>query len=182
MSSTALLVIDVQSGLVSGAYQEARVLSNIDRLIFSTRENSGLIVFIQHCHASYKPLMKGNPGWQVHPALRQAGGDLFIEKSASDSFYQTSLHADLESHGIDHVIVSGLQSEYCVDTTCRAALSKGYSVTLVSDAHTTGDSHMPAAEIIDHHNRVLANLSHPDADIQVKATNEIWKTPRLVTK
>ena len=173
MSSTALLVIDVQSGLVSGAYQEARVLSNINQVISKIRANSGLIIFVQHCHSTYKPLMKGDPDWQVHPALVQAVGDLFIEKSASDSFYQTSLHTDLESRGIDHLIVTGLQSEYCVDSTCRSALSKGYSVTLVSDAHTTGDSHMPASDIIDHHNSVLQNLAHPDANIQLKTTSEI---------
>jgi nicotinamidase-related amidase len=173
MNGTALLVIDVQSGLVEGAHNEACVLSNINQVISKTRASGGLIVFIQHCHSSYKPLMKGNSGWQVHPSLSIAEGDLFIEKSASDSFYQTSLHTDLESRGIDHLIVTGLQSEYCVDTTCRSALSKGYSITLVSDAHTTGDSHMPAADIIDHHNQVLQNLAHPDANIQLKTASEI---------
>ena len=143
------------------------------RLFQKLAQAGGLIVFIQHCHSSYKPLMKGNSGWQVHPSLSIAEGDLFIEKSASDSFYQTSLHTDLESRGIDHLIVTGLQSEYCVDTTCRSALSKGYSITLVSDAHTTGDSHMPAADIIDHHNQVLQNLAHPDVNIQLKTTSEI---------
>ena len=173
MPKTAVLVIDVQSGLVSGAYNESKVLSNINEVISKIRAAKGLIVFVQHCHATYEPLMKGNPGWQVHPALHPEKHDLFIEKTASDSFYETTLDAELTARDITHIIVTGLQTEFCVDTTCRAALSRRYSVTLIGDAHTTGDSHLPAAEIIDHHNRILKNLAHPAGNIEVKTTSEI---------
>jgi len=173
MRKAALLVIDVQSGLVGGAYNESSVLSNINKVISKIRANNGLVVFVQHCHASYEPLMKGSPGWEVHPTLHTEEGDLFIEKTASDSFYETTLDAELTARNIGNVIVTGLQTEYCVDTTCRSALSRHYSVTLISDAHTTGNSHMPAAEIIDHHNRILKNLAHPAVSIKVKLTSEI---------
>ena len=89
-----------------------------------------------------------------------------MQKTASDAFYETELEDALHASSIDRVLVCGLMTEFCVDATCRAALSRNYEVTLVSDAHTTGDSsqddaQLKAAQIIDHHNRVLANLAHP---------------------
>jgi len=173
MPKTAILVIDVQIGLVSGAYAEAEVIKAINKTISKVREMSGVVVFIQHCHSSFEPLMKGNPGWNLHPDLDKAPEDLVVEKEASDSFYETPLDKLLVENDVDQLFVTGLQTEFCVDTTCRAALSKGYSVTLVGDGHTTGDSHIPAKAVIDHHNKVLANLAHPKVRILVKTSDEL---------
>ena len=63
-----------------------------------------------------------------------------IGKTASDSFYRTSLEDELRRLGTTQLIVTGMQTEFCVDTTCRRALSLGFDVTLVSDAHTTKDA------------------------------------------
>jgi nicotinamidase-related amidase len=170
MSRGAVLVVDVQAGLVAGAYREAEVLGAITRTIEQIRASDGLVVFIQHCHATFPPLMKGNPGWALHEALAPRPEDRCVEKQASDAFHETHLDALLTEAGITRVYVTGLQSEYCVDATCRAALSRGYDVTLVSDAHTTGDSHLPAAEVVEHHNIVLGNLAHPTRSIEVAAS------------
>jgi nicotinamidase-related amidase len=168
---TALLVIDVQIGLVTGAYRELEVLQAINTVMDRMRAGQGRIVFIQHCHATYKPLMPDSPGWALHPSLDTGEGDLFIRKTASDAFYETTLDTMLRDQGINHLVVTGLQTEYCVDTTCRSALNKNYDVTLVSDAHTTGNAHIPAAEIIAHHNAVLANLAHPHNSIDVRSSD-----------
>jgi nicotinamidase-related amidase len=173
MNDEALLIIDVQKGLVKGAYREQEVLAAISQSIARIRERKGLIIFIQHCSSGWEPLKKGNEGWAVHASLDMQDGDHFIEKEASDSFYESGLDELLQSNGITHVFVTGLQSEYCVDATCRAALSKGYGVTLVSDAHTTGDAHLSAASIIDHHNKILPNLAHPDKQITLLTSSEI---------
>ena len=169
--ASALLVIDVQIGLVSGAYREIEVLQAINTVMARMRAGQGRIVFIQHCHTTYKPLMPDSPGWALHPSLDTGEGDLFIRKTASDAFYETSLDSMLQDNGINHLVVTGLQSEYCVDTTCRCALSKSYDVTLVSDAHTTGDAHITAAEIIAHHNAVLSNVAHPRNSIEVRSSD-----------
>lgn len=169
----ALLVVDVQTALITGAYREAEVLEAINRTIEKVRARDGLIVFIQHCHASFEPLKRGSPGWQVHPALDSREGDCFIEKEASDAFYETDLELKLQQREVDRVFVVGLQTEYCVDATCRAALSHDFSVTLVSDAHTTGDSLLEASRVIAHHNSVLANLAHPRETIQLTTSHEI---------
>ena len=173
MNRCAALIIDVQAGLVPGAYREADVLDAINRTIDHVRASGGVIVFIQHCHATFDPLMKGNPGWALHESLQPQPGDLFVEKEASDAFYATTLDAQLQGAGVTELFVTGLQTEYCVDATCRAALSHGYAVTLVSDAHTTGDSHLPAADVVKHHNITLANLAHPTRSIRVAASDAL---------
>lgn len=173
MSKHALLVIDVQSGLIRGAYQETEVLAAINNTCKSVRASGGVIIFIQHCHTSYEPLMKGHPDWALHESLDVQADDLFIEKQASDSFYGTNLEELLNQLGISHVYVTGLQTEYCVDTTCRSAMSKGFEVTLISDGHTTGDALLKAPQTIAHHNAVLENLAHPHRAIQVRASYEV---------
>ena len=167
MSRPGLLVIDVQIGLVTGAFREKETVTAINATIDRVDGAGGVVYFIQHCHASYQPMMKGSPGWALHPDLQIHRNALYLEKTASDAFFETDLNEQLQRHGVDTLYVTGLQTEYCVDTTCRAALSHGFNVILVSDAHTTGDAHMPAPQIIAHHNAVLANLAHPHVSIKV---------------
>jgi nicotinamidase-related amidase len=86
-------------------------------------------------------------------------GDIVIQKNTPDAFYKTNLCEKLESKGIRNLIVAGLQTEYCVDTTCRRAFSLGYNVTLVKDAHSTWDTSILSAEqIIEHHSSVLSGF------------------------
>jgi nicotinamidase-related amidase len=100
-------------------------------------------------------------------------GDTIIEKSASDSFYQTTLAAELETLGVQDLVICGLQTEFCVDATARAALSRGYHVTLASDAHSTGDAITPAETTIQHHNYALGNLAHPNGPIKIQTSDQI---------
>ena len=164
---SALLIIDMQTALVTGAYDEAKVLRAINSVIHNARRAGSPIIFIQHNHQNFEPLRKGNEGWKIHPALAPEPGDLLIEKEASDAFYRTKLEEELRRLDITTVVVCGMQTEYCVDATCRAALSRDFDVELISDGHTTGPSHLSAPEIIDHHNTVLANLAHPHTSIRV---------------
>ena len=167
MSRSALLVIDVQVGLVTGAFREKETIGAINKTIEHVAGTGGIVCFVQHCHATYKPLMKDSPEWALHPDLLIPQDALYVEKRASDAFFETDLAEQLRHHAVDTLYVTGLQTEYCVDTTCRAALSHNFNVTLVSDAHTTGDAHIPAPQIIAHHNAVLANVVHPSASIEV---------------
>ncbi len=172
-SKTAALVIDVQLGLVQGAHRESEVLAAIKTTISKVRGCGGQVVFVQHCHATWEPLKKGNPGWVIHPAIETQSSDLFVEKTASDSFYESELADVLVAHEIDRLVVMGLQTEFCVDATCRAALSRGFEVILVADGHTTGDAKISAEDAIAHHNYALANLAHPSLQIQVAASASI---------
>ena len=174
MTNYACLVIDVQTGLIRGAYQEQSILSNINLVISKCRSKQIPIVFIQHCHTTYEPLMKGAADWAIHSQLDRQAADTIIEKQASDAFYQTPLKQTLNNLDINHLVITGMQSEYCVDATCRSALSHDFDVSLVKDAHTTGNSRLTAAQIIEHHNTTLANLAHPHHTINLKGAAHIF--------
>ncbi|HEY2995770.1 MAG TPA: isochorismatase family protein [Methylomirabilota bacterium] len=104
---------------------------------------------------------------------RAADGEVVIGKTASDSFHRTSLQDELRRRAVKHLVVTGMQTEYCVDTTVRQAISLGFDVTLVADGHTTRDALLPAADAIRHHNSVLSSLAHPDHHVTVVAGRDV---------
>lgn len=159
-NNTALLVIDVQVGMFEGpegpVHGAERLLEKIGTLIHKAREAGTPIVYVQHCEDQGEPLEKGTPGWEIHPDIAPLLGETVVEKRTPDSFHETTLREALDAKGISRLIVSGLQTEFCVDTTCRRAFSLGYDVILVKDAHSTWDTdNISAAQIIAHHNQVL---------------------------
>ena len=90
------------------------------------------------------------------PSTSPVKGDIVVQKQFPDAFQNTILHEELQEREVKKLYITGLQTEYCTDTTCRRAFSLGYEVVLVEDAHGTGDSSLLKAEqIIDHHNQVL---------------------------
>lgn len=158
---SALLVIDVQNGLCSGeeaAFDIDRVVARINDAIAKARTAAVPVVFVQH-EETDGPLQFGSEAWQLHGPLAVEPEDRRVRKTATDSFHKTDLHALLQSLGIGRLVVCGLQSEFCVDSTVRGALAQGYPVTLVSDAHSTVDNGvLSAASISAHHNATLANV------------------------
>jgi nicotinamidase-related amidase len=173
--TTALLVIDMQIGLVEGSdvHQGRAVLDRIADLMRQARDARVPVVHLQHHHTTYAPLMAGAPTWQIHPRVTPAEGERVIGKTASDSFYQTPLEDELRRLGVTHVVVTGMQTEYCVDTTCRRAISLGFDVTLVSDGHTTFDAAWPAEQVIAYHNAVLPHVAHPSHHVAVRPSCEV---------
>lgn len=158
--STALLIIDVQSDLCTGDYacfDIDNVLQRINGMSRAAREAGVPVVLVQH---EDDDLQYGSAGWQLEPRLLTDSTDLKVRKTTPDSFLRTELTDLLQSRGIDHLVICGLQSDYCVDTTTRRALAQGYGVTLVGDAHSTVDNVvLSAAQISAHHNVVLGSIS-----------------------
>jgi len=171
--TTAILVIDMQAALLEGAFQASAVIDNAAGLIDRARYAGIPVIYVQHNHASFAPMMKGNPGWQIHELLKPLPSERVIEKEASDAFYGTGLAEALRNGNITELVICGMMTEYCVDATARAALSNGFDVILAGDAHTTGDSRLKASEIIAHHNAVLPNVVHPTRRIRVVCSGEI---------
>ncbi len=173
---TALLVIDVQQGLVElmPASVQDSVLPRIRELVAKARTASIPVVYIQHDGGKGHPLETNTGGWQLHSTLQPQAGELVIRKQASDSFWGTNLQRELEKRNVTHLVVAGAMTEYCVDTTCRHATSIGYDVTLASDAHLTRDNGvLGAAQIIAHHNLVLDQFGAGDHCIRVKPVEHI---------
>jgi nicotinamidase-related amidase len=135
----ALLIIDVQ-------------ICNFDE----SSPVYGDSIYIQHCGPEGAIDQPGTPGWEIHPAIAPVDGDIVVQKRHPDAFQDTYLQHELESKGIKKLIITGIQTEYCVDTTCRRAYSLGYDVILIKDAHSTWDTDLLSApQIIAHHNEVL---------------------------
>jgi nicotinamidase-related amidase len=160
--NTAVLVIDVQQGLCEGegtAFDCAGTISRINSVTERARIAGAPVMFIQHeSNSGY--LEHGSDAWQLADGLRVAPGDLKVRKTTPDSFLRTNLEETLRSLQIDKLVVCGMHSEFCVDTTTRKALALGFPVLLVSDAHTSaGNSAISAEQVIAHHNATLTNIS-----------------------
>jgi nicotinamidase-related amidase len=174
--NTALIVIDVQVGIIEGfhAYRGREVLEQINKLLSKATTSNTTIIYIQHDGETGHPLEAGTDGWQIHPEIKPHEGDVVIRKRAADSFFETPLRQELEARGIKHLVLTGCMTEYCVDTTSRRAVSVGYDVTLVSDAHTTIDNQrLTAAQIIAHHNALLDGFDAGSHSITVKPADEV---------
>lgn len=160
--NTALLVIDVQQALCTGrwaAFDIEQVIERINALSAKARAAGMPVVLVQH-EEGEGPMAFDSPGWQLAAGLDTQPGDHRIRKQTTDSFHETALQPLLQQHGITQLIVCGLQSEFCVDSTVRRALALGYQVVLVSDAHSTLDNGvLSAAQISAHHNATLANIT-----------------------
>ena len=159
INDTALLVIDVQKGMFAEdhpVYQGAGLLATIGNLLTKARTAEVHVIYIQHNGGPGHPLEPGSEGWPIHPAIAPDAGEPVVGKATPDSFHETTLQAELEARGVVKLVITGIQTELCVDTTCRRAASLGYQTTLVHDAHSTWDSRtLSAAQIIAHHNDTL---------------------------
>lgn len=152
---SALLIVDVQEFLIEHAYEGYALAERIANIVSKARHQQIPVLFIQHCEPEGE-FQIGTPTWQIHHAVRPLDNEPVIPKFACDSFFNTALRDELASREINHLIIAGLQTEYCIDTTCRRAVSFGYDVTLLGDCHSTLDnSVLKAAQIIAHHNAVL---------------------------
>jgi nicotinamidase-related amidase len=159
---TALVIIDVQLGMFDESnpvYKGDELLDTIKRLIERARGADIPIVFIQHDGGNENsPIHPDKPGWSIHPAIHPEKNDVILRKRHPDAFQETRLQEELEKAGIQKLVIAGIQTDYCVDTTCRRAYSLGYDVTLVEDGHSTWDTEiLKAAQIIAHHNYVLGD-------------------------
>lgn len=173
---TALVIIDVQVGLVrlmQPALQD-QVLSNVTVLLAKARSSGAPVLFVQHDGPKGHPLETETPSWAIHPSILPLSGEPVIRKKASDSFFETGLAEKLQSGEITNLIIVGGMTEFCVDTTCRRAVTLGFDVTLVADAHLTRDTPvLTASQIIAHHNLLLEGFATGIHSVKVTATDEI---------
>jgi nicotinamidase-related amidase len=154
--NTALMVIDVQNGVVSGAHERDTVVANIGSLVDKAREENVPVVWVQH---SADDMPKGSEAWEYVPELEREDSEPLVHKTFGDSFEGTDLEDILSGAGVGHLVVSGAQSDACIRSTIHGAFTRGYDVTLVSDAHTTED---------------LTAYGAPPPDQVVAHTNLYW--------
>ena len=134
--NTALLVVDVQNGVVAGGHERDAVVANISRLVDKARAEDVPVIWVQH---SDDGIVRGSEDWQIVPELKPQGSERLIEKNYNDSFDDTNLEQALEELRVGRLIVVGAQTDACIRSTLHGAVVRGYDASLVSDAHTTED-------------------------------------------
>ena len=172
--NTALVVIDVQNGVVAEAHDRDTVVGTIGGLVDRARLADVPVVWVQH---SSDDLPRDSEQWQYVPELDQTAGEPVIHKRYGDSFEDTDLEERLAERGIGRLLVTGAQTDACIRATLHGAFVRGYDVTLVSDAHTTEDLSRwgapPPDQVISHTNLYWQFQAGPGRDADVVAASDV---------
>jgi nicotinamidase-related amidase len=155
--NTALVVIDVQQGVVAEAHERDTVVGTIRSLVDQAREKDVPVVWVQHSDAN---MPQGSDAWQFVPELTRQESEPVVHKTYGDSFEGTDLEDVLARAGIGRLVVTGAQTDACIRSTIHGAFTRGYDVTLVGDAHTTED---------------LSPWGAPPPDKVIAHTNLYWQ-------
>ncbi len=154
--NTALIVIDVQKGVVANAHQRDEVIGNISDVVDKARAADVPVIWVQH---SSENLPQGSDEWQYVDELQRTGSEPVVHKRYADSFEDTELESELASRGVGRLVVTGAQTDECVRSTLHGAVTRGYDTILVGDAHTTED---------------LSEWGAPTPDKVISHTNMYW--------
>lgn len=161
---TALLVVDVQVGVMAGAWDASRVIANVETVVSRARDAAVPIVWVQH---QGEELPHGSDPWQLVPELAPAPGEARIDKRFECSFEDTALEAELARLGVNRIVLAGAATNWCIRATAYGALDRGYDLVLVKDAHTTetmefeDGRRIEARDIVDDLNVVMRWISYP---------------------
>ena len=171
---TALLVIDVQNGVVKEAHERDSVVANVGSLVEKARREQVPVVWVQH---SDKGLPRGSDAWRIVPELTPRDAEPLVEKNYGDSFEDTTLETVLSGLGIGRLVVVGAQTDMCVRSTLHGAFVRGYDATLVSDAHTTEDltawGAPPPDKVIAHTNMYWSDQTAPGRTAGTVKTEDV---------
>ncbi|MDX6206870.1 MAG: hypothetical protein QOE76_589 [Frankiales bacterium] len=172
--NTALMVIDVQKGVVDEALLRDAVVGRIGTLVDKARAEDVPIVWVQH---SDEELSIGSEPWEYVPELVRRDSEPLVHKSFGDAFEDTDLEEVLAKAGIGRLVVAGAETDACIRSTIHGAFARGYDVTLVGDAHTAGDKSAwgapPVEQVIAHTNLYWGFQTAPGRKAGVTATKDV---------
>jgi nicotinamidase-related amidase len=172
--NTALLVVDVQNGVVAEAHERNTVVANIGSLVGKARQERIPVIWVQHFAEGFA---KDSEGWQIVPELAPDPAEPHVDKSYGDSFEDTALESVLSGLGVGRLVIVGAATDACIRCTLHGAFVRGYDTTLVSDAHTTDDrpgAEMPSAgQLIAHTNLYWTYQTAPGRTAEVVDTKNV---------
>ena len=173
--NTALLVVDVQNGVVGGAHERDAVVANVGSLVEKARREQIAVVWVQH--SDTEQLVKGSDDWRIVPELTPGDTEPLVEKNYADSFEDTVLEDVLSGLGVGRLVLTGAQTDECIRSTLHGAFVRGYDVTLVGDAHTTEDltawGAPPPEKVIAHTNLYWTNHTAPGRTAGIVETKDV---------
>jgi nicotinamidase-related amidase len=147
MSNSVLLVVDVQTALIKEhPYNKKNVIENIKKLISIARDSNKEVLYVRHDDGKGEELEYGTDGWQIYNEVAPNKDEKIFEKKYNSAFFKTGLKEYLESKKIDTIILTGLQTEYCIDATLKSAFDNGYSVIIPEQTNTTFDNEYLSGE------------------------------------
>lgn len=172
----ALLIVDVQVGVMVRVWNECEVVRNIALAVERAREHGVPVIWIQH---ETEDLPRGSSAWQLVPELAPLPSERRIAKRFPSSFEETSLKDVLAEVNASHLVLAGAQTNWCIRATAYAALERGYDLTLLADAHTTesielGDERrVEAADMVADLNLTMKWLRYPGRSNGIAKAGEI---------
>jgi nicotinamidase-related amidase len=181
---SALLIIDVQNGILRGLGAGGRqavldaalneTVRRLQQLQQRARAAGAPVILVQNDSEPGHRLAVDSEGWRLRDEIRPLPGEPVVRKTACDSFFETDLAEQLAKRQITHLVIGGCMTQYCVDTTCRRAVTLGYDVTLLADGHMTADSGgLTYGQIIAHHNELLDGFDAGTHVIGLAAAAEV---------
>jgi nicotinamidase-related amidase len=171
-----LMVVDVQVGVMSGTWDAPPIVRNVARAVERARAQGVPVIWVQH---SDDELAYGSPAWQWAPELQPAEGEPVIHKRFNSAFEETALEEHLARLGATHIVLAGAATNWCIRATAYGALDRGYDLTLVKDAHTTGTimfddgTRIDAADIILELNIGMTWVNYPGRKNGTAAAEEV---------
>lgn len=147
MSNSVLLVVDVQTALIKAhPYNEQKVIDNIKSLISASRDNKKEVIYVRHDDGKGTELEYNTDGWQIYNEISPENAEKIFEKQYNSAFLKTGLKEYLDSKKVDTIILVGLQTEYCIDATCKSAFEHGYKIIIPEETNTTFDNEYLSGE------------------------------------
>ncbi|MFF3878240.1 isochorismatase family protein [Streptomyces sp. NPDC001978] len=184
MPDTALLIIDMQSALLADAHDAEGCLFRVAALANRARSTGAPVVYLRQRLDLTVPGLTAELV-DVHPTVAPQPGDAVLDKVSADSFLDTTLGDLLREQAVRRLVVTGFATEYCVDSTCRSALSRGYDLVLVSDGHTTPERPVgavpTAAQVIAHNNAIFSTIQYAGRSILVTPAAKVGFEARSVS-
>ncbi|MFL0248185.1 cysteine hydrolase family protein [Candidatus Clostridium stratigraminis] len=154
MGKIALLVVDFQNALVlSKPFSAEEIINNIKKLIETCRENKVEVIYVQHYDKEGGELEPNTEGWKIYKEISPNAEEKIISKQYNSAFKETGLKEYLDNKGIDQLIITGMQTEYCIDTTCKVAFEYGYKLIIPEKTNTTfNNGNMSAKDLFEFYN------------------------------
>jgi nicotinamidase-related amidase len=182
--TTALLIIDVQNGVLREPVSAARqaivdaaydaMAGRLQRVQRAARETDAPVIVVQHDGGPGHRLAPGGEGWRNREEIAPLAGEALVRKASCDAFFETDLAARLAERDVTRLVIGGCMTQFCVDTTCRRAVSLGYDVILIADGHMTADmGGLTFEQIIAHHNAVLDGFDAGAHAIELRRAGQI---------
>lgn len=159
MKTKALVVIDLQNALVEGGpYEIETVIKNVTQLIDECRSNNVEVIYVQHCGPEGSVLEKNTTGWEIYSKISPNQGEKVVLKYFNSAFRETELQQYLQSKNLDELIIVGMQTEFCIDTSIKVGFELGYKLVIPEMTNTTYDNgDLTADKLYNHYNYNIFN-------------------------